>query len=108
VRPAVDEFYLFLGNYLRGDAAAAAFHAGQLTSDTFQLGLLARALAARAAGAHGAARAALDRLFALNREWRENARAQLEKFFPNSLIVDRLAAGLAAAAGGEDNPAAGE
>lgn len=105
VRPAVDEFFLFLGSYLRDNATAAAFHAGQLTSDTFQLGLVARALAARAAGERQAARAALDRLFALNREWRENARAQLEKFFPDSVIVDRLAAGLAAAAGGEDTPA---
>lgn len=100
VRPAVDEFFLFLGNYLRGDAAAAAFHAGQLTSDTFQLGLLARALAAGSAGERDAARAALDRLFALNREWRDDARAQLAKFFPDSVIVDRLAAALAAAADG--------
>ncbi|MBV8751615.1 MAG: hypothetical protein JO328_02005 [Hyphomicrobiales bacterium] len=107
VRPAVDEFFLFLGNYLRGDAAAAAFHAGQLTSDTFQLGLLARALAAAAAGERDAARIALDRLFALNREWRDNARAQLDKFFPDSFIVDRLEAGLAAAAGGARPPAAG-
>ena len=99
VRPAVDEFFLFLGSYLRGDAAAAAFHAGQLTSDTFQLGLLARALAAAAAGEREAARAALDRLFALNPEWRDNARAQLEKFFPAAFVVDRLAAGLATAAG---------
>jgi hypothetical protein len=101
VRPAVDEFFLFLGNYLRGDAAAAAFHAGQLTNDTFQLGLLARALAAGATGERETARAALDRLFALNREWRENARAQLEKFFPAALVVDRLAAGLMAAAGAQ-------
>ena len=100
MRPAVDEFFLFLGNYLRGDAAAAAFHAGQLTSDTFQLGLLARALAANAAGEREAARAALDRLFALNGEWRDNARAQLDKFFPDSLVVERIEAGLAAAAGG--------
>jgi TolB-like protein len=99
VRPAVDQFFLFLGSYLRGDKPAAAFHAGQLTSDTFQLGLLARALAAGAAGERDAARAALDRLFALNPEWRANARAQLEKFFPAALVVDRLAAGLAAAAG---------
>jgi hypothetical protein len=101
VRPAVDEFFLFLGSYLRGDAAVAAFHAGQLTSDTFQLGLLARALVAAAAGEREAAGAALDRLFALNREWRDNARAQLEKFFPAAFVVDRLAAGLAAAAGKE-------
>jgi TolB-like protein len=98
VRPAVDQFFLFLGSYLRGDTAAAAFHAGQLTSDTFQLGLLARALSAGAAGEHGAARAALDRLYALNPEWSDNPRGQLEKFFPAASIVERLAAGLAKAA----------
>jgi TolB-like protein len=100
VRPAVDQFFLFLGSYLRGDQAAAAFHAGQLTSDTFQLGLLARALAAGAAGERDPARVALERLFALNPQWRENPRGQLEKFFPAASIVDRLAADLAAAASG--------
>ena len=98
VRPAVDQFFLFLGSYLRGDMAAASFHAGQLTSDTFQLGLLARSLVAGAAGEHAAARAALHRLFALNPEWRDNPRDQLEKFFPAALIVERLAADLATAA----------
>ncbi|HML13617.1 MAG TPA: hypothetical protein VK456_09945 [Xanthobacteraceae bacterium] len=100
VRPAVDQFFLFLGSYLRGDAAAAAFHAGQLTSDTFQLGLLARALVANAAGERTAAGVALDRLYALNPEWRDNPRGQLEKFFPAAAIVERLAGDLATAAGG--------
>jgi hypothetical protein len=100
VRPAVDQFFLFLGSHLRGDEAAAAFHAGQLTSDTFQLGLLARALAAGAAGERAAARLALDRLFTLNPEWRDNPRGQFEKFLPAAFIVDRLAGDLAAASGG--------
>jgi hypothetical protein len=91
VRPAVDQFFLFLGSYLRGDKAAAAFHAGQLTGDTFQLGLLARALT----GARTSALAA---------EWRDNPRSQLEKFFPAAGIVDRLAADLATVAPGEDLP----
>jgi tetratricopeptide (TPR) repeat protein len=98
VRPAVDQFFLFLGSYLRDDAAAAAFHAGQLTSDTFQLGLVARALVAAQAGEGDTARAALERLAALNPAWRHNPRGELEKFFPAAFIVDRLAAGLAAAA----------
>jgi TolB-like protein len=96
VRPAVDQFFLFLGSYLRGDMAAAAFHAGQLTSDTFQLGLLARALVARAAGERASARAAHDRLVALNPQWRDDPRGQLEKFFPAAAIVNRLAADLGA------------
>jgi TolB-like protein len=103
VRPAVDQFFLFLGSYLRGDNAAAAFHAGQLTSDTFQLGLLARALVADAACERDAARVALARLFALNPQWRENPRGQLEKFFPAASIVDRLAAAVAAAASGGES-----
>jgi TolB-like protein len=96
IRPAVDQFYLFLGSYLRDDAAAAAFHAGQLTSDTFPLGLLARALVAGAAGEHDAARAAHDRLVAFNPAWRDDPRGELAKFFPAAFIVDRLSAGLAA------------
>jgi len=102
VRPAVDQFFLFLGSYLRGDNAAAAFHAGQLTSDTFQLGLLARVLVAGLTREREAARVALERLFALNPEWRDNPRGQLEKFFPAASIVERLAADLAAAASGAD------
>jgi hypothetical protein len=98
VRPGVDQFFLFLGSYLRDDAAAATFHAGQLTSDTFQLGLVARALVGVAAGEHASASAALDRLVALNPAWGENPRGELEKFFPAAFIVDRLAAGLAEAA----------
>jgi hypothetical protein len=95
VRPGVDQFFLFLGSYLRDDAAAATFHAGQLTSDTFQLGLVARALIATTAGERASARAALDRLVALNPAWGKNPRGELEKFFPAAFIVDRLAAGLA-------------
>jgi TolB-like protein len=105
VRPAVDQFFLFLGSYLRGDKAAAAFHAGQLTRDTFQLGLLARSLAPGAAGQ--GVRTALDRLFALKREWRDHPRGQLEKFFPAAFIVDRLATDLAAAAADGDIAGAG-
>jgi len=104
VRPSVDQFFLFLGSYLRGDQTAAAFHAGQLTSDTFQLGVLARALVAAAVGEGEAARAATERLVALNPAWREDPRGQLEKFFPAPEIVERLAADLAAAASSRARP----
>ena len=100
VRPAVDQFFLFLGSYLRGDTAEAAFHAGQLTSDTFQLGFVARALVAVAAGEDAVARVALERLAALNPAWHDNPRGQLERFFPAPAVVDRLATDLAAAASG--------
>ena len=43
VRPPFEEFFLFLGEYLRGDITSAIFHADQITNDSFQLGLIARA-----------------------------------------------------------------
>ena len=95
--PGFEQFYLFLGNYLRGDMAAAAYNAGQLTGDTFQLGLIARAIVAKAKGDHATARVLLDRLVALNPAWRDDLRGSLERFFQAGSIVDRLAADLTAA-----------
>src|SRR5208282_6223109 len=51
MRPPFEEFFLFLGEYLRNNMASAAFHADQLTNDSFQLGLVARVLVAAARGA---------------------------------------------------------
>jgi len=95
--PGFEQFYLFLGNYLRGDIGAAAFNAGQLTGDTFQLGLIARAIVAQAKGDHDAARGLLGRLVALNPAWRDDLRGSLQRFFQSDSIVDRLAGDLTAA-----------
>ncbi len=89
--PAFEQFFLFLGNYLRGDLARASFHAGQLTSDSFQLGLIARALTAQAGHDQAAARRACEQLVALNRAWRDDLRASLARFFAADAIIDRLA-----------------
>ena len=97
VRPPFEEFFLFLGEYLRGDITSANFHADQITSDSFQLGLIARALAAAAKGDGEAATRALARLVALNPAWRDDTRGTLAKFFYSPAIVDRLASDLAAA-----------
>ena len=97
VRPPFEEFFLFLGEYLRGDMAAASFHAGQITGDTFQLGLIARALVAAAKGDRDAAGQALARLVALNPAWRDDLRGNLAKFFHAPAIIDRLASDVAAA-----------
>ena len=97
VRPPFEEFFLFLGEYLRGDMSDAVFHADQISNDSFQLGLIARALAAAARGNGGAARAALARLVALNPAWRDDPRGTLERFFVAPVIVERLAGDLAAA-----------
>ena len=97
VRPPFEEFFLFLGEYLRGDITSAIFHADQITNDSFQLGLIARALAAAARGDGEAATRALSRLVALNPAWRDDTRGTLARFFYAPAIVDRLASDLAAA-----------
>jgi TolB-like protein len=97
VRPPFEEFFLFLGEYLRGDITSAIFHADQITNDSFQLGLIARALAAAAKGDSEAATRALSRLVALNPAWRDDTRGTLARFFYAPAIVDRLASDLAAA-----------
>jgi TolB-like protein len=97
VRPPFEEFFLFLGEYLRGDITSANFHADQITNDSFQLGLIARALADAAKGDGEAATRALARLVALNPAWRDDTRGTLARFFYAPVIVDRLASDLAAA-----------
>jgi len=97
VRPPFEEFFLFLGEYLRGDISSAIFHADQITGDSFQLGLIARALAAAAKGDGEAAARALSRLVAINPAWRDDTRGALAKFFYAPAIVDRLGSDLAAA-----------
>ena len=82
VVPTFEQFFLFLGYYMRGDMQQAAVHADQLTGTTFQLGLIARALAASAKGDKAAAGAALDRLVALNPAWHDDLRGSLSRFFP--------------------------
>jgi hypothetical protein len=97
VRPPCEEFFLFLGEYIRGDVSSAIFHADQITSDSFQLGLIARALAAVAKADSEAATRALSRLVAVNPAWRDDTRGTLAKFLYAPAIVDRLASDLAAA-----------
>jgi hypothetical protein len=97
VVPSLEQLFLFVGSYVKGDFERAAFHASQITSETFQLGLMARVLMARKKGDRDALQAAVDRLVALNPLWRQNARGALEKFFYADVILDRLAADLAAA-----------
>jgi TolB-like protein len=90
ILPAFEQFFLFLGSYLRGDLARAAQQAGQLTSDSFQLGLLARILIAAANGDRVAAFRTADQLVALNPAWRDDLRGTLARFFASDAIIDRL------------------
>jgi TolB-like protein len=97
ILPAVEQFFLFLGSYLRDDLAHAGLYAGQLTSDTFQLGLLARTLVAAANHDRAAAVRSADRLVALNPAWRNDLRGTLARFFASDAIIDRLVRDLNAA-----------
>jgi tetratricopeptide (TPR) repeat protein len=97
VLPPFEEFFLFVGEYLRGDMTSAIFHADQITNDSFQLGLVAHALAAAAKGDADGARRAIARLVVLNPAWRADTRGTLARFFYAPSIIDRLAGDLAAA-----------
>jgi hypothetical protein len=97
VRPPFEEFFLFLGYYLRGDRTNASFHASQLTGNTFQLGIIARVLDAAQRGDRDAAKRDLGWLVALNPAWRNDLHGTLARFFYAPAIIDRLAGDLAAA-----------
>ena len=88
---------MFLGSYLRGDLTNTVHHANQITNEDYQLGLMARALAAAVAGDRERAARTIERLVSVNPAWGSNARGELEKFFPVAELADRLALELAAA-----------
>ncbi len=97
VLPAWHHFYLFLGEYLTGDLKQASFHAEQITTDSYPLGLVARAIAARRSGHPDEARRAIEQLIAVQPAWRNDARRMLETSIYDGSIVDRLLRDLAAA-----------
>jgi tetratricopeptide (TPR) repeat protein len=97
VRPSWHHFYLFLGSYLNGDIKEATYQAGQITSENYSFGYVAKAVAAAATGDAERARQAIDQLVALQPGWREDPRRELGKVIPKPDIVDRLARDLAAA-----------
>jgi tetratricopeptide (TPR) repeat protein len=93
------EFALFLAAYLKNDMANAALHADRMSSKTFSLGHMARALVAHKRGEKATARQAYDRLVELAPAWRANARVELKKLFASPAIAERLAEDLNEAAG---------
>ena len=68
----------------------AAFHAGQITTDEYPLGLVARAIAANRCGHGEEARRLIDRLIEIQPAWRTDARSILEKSIYVPQSVDRL------------------
>ena len=95
VRPARQDFFLFLAAYLAGDPAGAARYAALMTSDTYPLGLMARALVAARRGDADHARHLLERLAVVCPAWREDSRSELKKYFYAEPIVERISRDLA-------------
>ncbi len=97
VRPSWHHFYMFLGSYLRGDLTNMVHHATQITSEDYPLGLVARALAAAAAGDRERASRSIERLKTVSPAWGADLRGELDKFFPVAELAERLARDLARA-----------
>jgi adenylate cyclase len=91
VRPSWHHFYMFLGSYLRSDLINTIHHASQITGEDYALGLVARALAAVAAGDRDRAARAIERLRTINPAWGIDPRGELEKFFPVAELANRIA-----------------
>ena len=66
-----------------------------MTSDTYPLGLMARALVAARRGEADNARHLLDRLATVCPAWRDDSRGELKKYFSAEPIVDRISRDLA-------------
>lgn len=103
VRPAWHDFFLFLSAYLADDGSGAERYAAQITSETYPLGLVARALVAAHRGNKEQARQVIERLVAVQPAWRNDSRRELKKSFAAERIVERLAGDLARAGLGATN-----
>jgi hypothetical protein len=73
----------------------AAFHAGQITTDDYPLGLVARAIVAKRCGHDDEAHRLVDRLVEIQPAWRTDARRLMEKSIYVPQSVDRVLRDLA-------------
>jgi hypothetical protein len=96
VLPSWSHFSLFVGHYMRGDLAAARYHASQLTSETYVFGQLARALIADADGDAAETSRAVQAVVAFQPSWRLDPRREIGKLINDPVIADRLARDLIA------------
>lgn len=90
VRPARQDFLLFLTAYLADDHVGAARYAALITADSYPLGFVARAVVAAQRGEGEEARLQLERLAATRPAWRMDWRGELARNIPASAIVDRI------------------
>jgi Tfp pilus assembly protein PilF len=94
---------LFISAYLNGDMDAANIHANAIATDSFPLGLTAKALAAAKSGDARRARQIVDRLAVLQPSWARDPHSELRKVFRKPADVERFAADLAAIGLGATN-----
>ena len=97
VRPGWMHFYVFLGQYLKGNFTDAGYHADGITGDANPLGFVARALDRRARRRFREATSMPQHLVALRPLWRDDARGELNRVISAPDIVDRLVRDLDAA-----------
>jgi tetratricopeptide (TPR) repeat protein len=90
ILPSWSHFGLFVGHYMRGDLAAARYHAGQMTAETYVYGQLARAVIAGADGNIEEAHRAKRAIFALQPAWKDDSRGGIAKLINAPEIVERL------------------
>jgi adenylate cyclase len=94
ILPAWSHFSLFVGHYMRGEIAQARYHCGQMTTETYVYGQLARALIAGHDGNIEEAHRAKRAIYALQPAWKDDVRAGIGKLINAAEIVDRLYEGL--------------
>jgi TolB-like protein len=97
VRPSWHHIYMYLGSYIGGDLAQAAYQAGQIATDNVALGQVAKVLAFEAAGDHHQARRLIAELVAREPAWGKDPKSELARLIIDSTMVERLARDLAAA-----------
>jgi Tfp pilus assembly protein PilF len=87
------DFYLFLANYMQGDAAAAARALSAVSTPGYPLGLLARSIAAAEAGDEAQAAEFLHALTAVEPDFLSNPAQAIERRGMSPDVVVRLVGG---------------
>ena len=98
------DFYLFLAEYMQGDAVAAARALAPVTSAAYSLGLLARAISAAEAGDHARGAEILRTLGAMEPRFGSDPEQALERRGMSSEMVARLLRGMARAGAADIAP----
>jgi tetratricopeptide (TPR) repeat protein len=89
-RPPAHDFFLFLAFYIQGDISAARDSVRRIVSDTYDLGLIARAIIAHGDGDQTLALQLTSQVLELHEELRTNPRAYLNRRTFDPEVLQRL------------------